>query len=75
MREYAETTQQYVDEETAHIIATRYQKVLDLLRSKQQLLDEVARKLLAEEVLDGKEFVRIAGEHAAKPFSPVPTGT
>ena len=73
VREYAETTQQYVDEETARIIAGRYQKVLDLLKSKLTLLDEVAQKLLAEEVMDGKEFVKIAGQHAEEP-SPVPVG-
>ncbi len=72
VREYAETTQQYVDEETAHIIAARYKKVLDLLKSKLKLLDEVAQKLLAEEVMDGKEFVRIAGLHSGVPSSPVP---
>jgi cell division protease FtsH len=64
LREYAETTQQYIDEETARIIKTRYEKVLELLRGKVALLDEVAQKLLADEVLDGAEFAKIVSRHA-----------
>jgi cell division protease FtsH len=73
LREYAETTQQYIDEETAHIIKARYEKVLELLKGKLKLLDEVAQKLLGEEVIDGKEFQRMAGQYAES--SPLQSAT
>jgi cell division protease FtsH len=75
LREYAESTQQYIDETTAHLIAARYERVLDLLRSRSQLLDEVARKLLSDEVMDGREFGRMVGHHAGEPAAPVAVGT
>jgi cell division protease FtsH len=56
VREYSEATQQYVDEESAKIINGRYEKVLELLRSNQGLLHEIAEKLLEAEVLEKKQF-------------------
>ncbi len=74
LREYAESTQQYIDEETARMIAARYQKVSDLLKTKLELLDQVAQKLLAEEVIDSEDFERIVGLHAQEPSLPDPIG-
>jgi cell division protease FtsH len=55
-REYSESTQQYIDEETARIIDERYQAVLATLREQEPLLREVADKLLEVETIDRKEF-------------------
>jgi cell division protease FtsH len=55
-REYSESTQQYIDEETARIINERYEHVLALLGGKRRALEAVAAKLLAVETLQGAEF-------------------
>ena len=59
-REYAESTQQYIDEETARIINDRYERVLKLLDGKRKTLDAVARRLLEVESLTGEEFRALA---------------
>jgi cell division protease FtsH len=55
-REYAESTQQYVDEEIAKIINDRYDAVKETLTRKRDILNAVAKKLLEQETLDEKEF-------------------
>ena len=55
-REYAESTQTYIDEETARMIEERYNGVLDLLRTKSIAIHELSEALLAEEVLDRERF-------------------
>jgi cell division protease FtsH len=55
-REYAETTQQYVDEEIARIIETEYAKAKQILEEKRATLDTIAASLLEKETLDEKEF-------------------
>jgi len=55
-REYAESTQQYVDEEIARIIETEYAKAKKILEEKRDILDNVAAALLEKETLDEREF-------------------
>ncbi|MDR3276209.1 MAG: ATP-dependent zinc metalloprotease FtsH [Treponema sp.] len=55
-REYAESTQQYVDEEIARIVDREYAKAKDMLGSRQDILDRVAGVLLDKETIDEKEF-------------------
>jgi cell division protease FtsH len=55
-REYAESTQQYVDEEIARIIDTEYAKAKKILEEQRGVLDNVAVALLEKETLDEKEF-------------------
>ncbi len=55
-REYSEETQRYVDDEVARIVATRYEKVLELLSSRRPMLDAVAERLLEKETIDEGEF-------------------
>lgn len=55
-REYSETTQNYIDEETARIIDERYEHVLATLRTNGAQIHSVAETLLADEVLDRDEF-------------------
>jgi len=61
-REYAESTQQYVDEEIARVVAARYESVKGLLLTKRELLDRVAEVLLERESLDEKEFKALLAE-------------
>jgi cell division protease FtsH len=55
-REYSEATQQYIDEEIAHIVERRYGLVKEALVRNRQLLNTVAERLLEKESLDEKEF-------------------
>ncbi|MCL2801489.1 MAG: ATP-dependent zinc metalloprotease FtsH [Treponema sp.] len=55
-REYAESTQQYVDEEIARIIESEFAKSKKILEEKRSILDNVAAVLLEKETLDEKEF-------------------
>jgi len=64
-REYAETTQQYVDEEIARMMSDRYAAVKTLLEKKRSLLEQVAGILLEKETLEEKEFKVLLAEAAA----------
>jgi cell division protease FtsH len=55
-REYAESTQQYVDEEIARIVEQEYAKTTVILEEKRVVLDKVAGALLDKETIDEKEF-------------------
>ena len=59
VREYSETTQQYIDEEIARIMEERYEHVLSLLGEKKELLEFIAERLLEIETMEGKEFYDI----------------
>jgi cell division protease FtsH len=61
-REYAESTQQYVDEEIARIIEGEYVKATRILQEKRGILDSVAASLLEKETLDEKEFRALLGD-------------
>ena len=63
-REYSESTQQYIDEETARIIAERYQTVLNVLREQRPALEAVAARLLETEVVEAAEFAELVGSAA-----------
>ncbi|MCL1991669.1 MAG: ATP-dependent zinc metalloprotease FtsH [Spirochaetes bacterium] len=55
-REYAESTQQYIDEEIARIIETEYAKAKEMLQERRDTLDTVSQALLEKETLDEAEF-------------------
>ncbi|HHU36597.1 MAG TPA: ATP-dependent metallopeptidase FtsH/Yme1/Tma family protein [Treponema sp.] len=59
VRDYAESTQQYIDEEIARIIDTRYVVVKKRLSEKTELLQYVADRLLEKETIERKEFDEI----------------
>jgi cell division protease FtsH len=64
-REYAESTQQYVDEEIARIVEAEYAKTQDALAQRRDTLDRVALALLEKESLDEKEFKALIAEAPA----------
>jgi cell division protease FtsH len=63
-REYAESTQQYVDEEIARIVEQEYAKATVLLEERRSLLEAVAAELLEKESLDENEFKALIGASA-----------
>jgi cell division protease FtsH len=65
-REYAESTQQYVDEEIARIVEGEYVKSKDILEKNRAVLDTVAAELLEKETIDAKEFNAIIQVKAAE---------
>jgi cell division protease FtsH len=66
MKEYSEATQQYVDEESAKIIKTRYENVSRLLGEHQGLLREIAEKLIEVETLEKEQFESLVRGSAPK---------
>jgi cell division protease FtsH len=45
-----------IDKEVEKIVGEAYQRALDILRDKRELLDRVANRLLEKETIDGDEF-------------------
>jgi cell division protease FtsH len=64
MREYSESTQQYIDEETSRIIRERYEYVGSLLKEREDLLKGIAERLLETETLSAEEFLALIPEDA-----------
>lgn len=56
MREYSDKLAAVIDDEIKEIIDNAYQKVLDLLNEKIDILHSLANKLLEKEKIDGPEF-------------------
>jgi cell division protease FtsH len=65
-REYAESTQQYVDEEIARIVEREYAKTRKILEHRREVLNQVALALLEKETLDEKEFKALLGQETAE---------
>jgi len=63
-KSYSETTQQYIDEEIARIVRTRYESIKKLLGEKLEVLKTVSARLLEVETLEQKEFLALAGVNA-----------
>ena len=59
-REYSEKAQEYIDSETARIIAERYDVVLDNLKKNRDTIGNITQILLEKEVIDGEEFRTLA---------------
>jgi len=55
-REYAESTQQYIDEEIARVIEIEYAKAKKILEERREVLDSVSITLLEKETVDESEF-------------------
>jgi cell division protease FtsH len=55
-----------IDAEVKKIIQTAYDKAVDTLKSKKEILDKVALELISKESLDQDEFEHIVGKKTAK---------
>jgi cell division protease FtsH len=67
VRDYAETTQQYIDEEIARVINSRYEFVKERIAKKLTLMNYIADRLLDKEIIEGKEFGEIIAAEANLP--------
>jgi cell division protease FtsH len=65
-REYAESTQQYIDEEIARVINERYSAAKKKLENNRLLLDTISGILLEKETIDEKEFKALLAEGTAQ---------
>jgi cell division protease FtsH len=61
-REYSEATQQYIDEEIAHMVERRYELVKETLGKNLELVNRIAGLLLEKETLDEKEFKALVAQ-------------
>ena len=60
-REYAETTQSYIDGEMARVVDERYERVKSFLIGKRELLEKVTAVLLEKEIIERDEFFELIG--------------
>jgi cell division protease FtsH len=67
VRDYAETTQQYIDEEISRVINERYEYVKERIGKKVPLMKYIAERLLEKEIIEGKEFGEIIAAEASLP--------
>ncbi len=64
---YAEETAKEIDAEVRRIVDAAHQRARDLLAAHRQTLDQVARRLLEKEVIEGEELRGIIGQGAQGP--------
>lgn len=75
---YSEQTSLLIDQEVRKIIETAYNKTLDLIRSKREVLEAIAQELLSKEVIFKQDLERLAGprpfdlQNAEIPALPTP---
>jgi len=67
VRDYSETTQQYIDEEIARITSERYEAVKARIAEKKVLLEYIANRLLDKEIMEAKEFAEIIAAESSLP--------
>jgi len=58
--DYSAMTAHLIDKEIRRIIDDQYDRALDILRSKRDILEQTAEKLLKSEVIDGEELKALA---------------
>ena len=68
-RSYSESTQEYIDNETARIISSRYAFVKAKLEEERPALSAIAEYLMENEVLEENEFARMASSLLNKSVS------
>jgi len=71
-REYSESVAEKIDLEIASILKSSYQRVVSLIKSKRELLEELASVLIEKEVVEGKEFETLIAEfEGIEPSAPL----
>jgi len=64
VRDYSETTQQYIDEEISRVVSVRFKAMVDLLTARKKLMEYIAFRLLEKETIEGAEFREIVQAEA-----------
>uniref|UniRef100_A0A8P4KDR7 AAA+ ATPase domain-containing protein n=1 Tax=Dicentrarchus labrax TaxID=13489 RepID=A0A8P4KDR7_DICLA len=62
---YSETTAQLIDQEVRLLIDAAFQRTLELVNDKKELVEKVAKRLLEKEILDKADMVELLG---TRPF-------
>jgi cell division protease FtsH len=65
--EFSEDTARTVDEEVSRLVGEAHQRAQDILESQRELLERLARLLMVQEVLEGKDLDRYVKEGEAVP--------
>ncbi len=63
-RNYSEETARLIDEEVKKLVEEAHQRAMEILSSRRELLDRLARRLEEKEVLSGSEVEEIIGKSA-----------
>ncbi len=58
-KNYSEKTSAIIDQEVSTILNDAYNKALKILKDNKKILDEIASKLIQDEVIEGDEFNKI----------------
>jgi len=58
--DYSEMTAHLIDKEIRQIIDEQYERALEILKSKRDILDQAAETLLITEVIEGEELKALA---------------
>jgi cell division protease FtsH len=66
-KEYSEATARAIDEEVARIIQEAYTRVQEVLTKRRDDLEQIARRLLESEVLEGQELQTLLYGSSATP--------
>jgi cell division protease FtsH len=66
-REYAEETAAAVDHEVKTIVDKIFQRTIDLLKARREILERTAKRLLEKETLEEAELLALAAAAPAKP--------
>jgi len=61
-REVSEETAKLIDQEVKDIVETAYQQALRILQHNHQLLEEIAQKILATEVIEGEDLENLLNQ-------------
>jgi cell division protease FtsH len=64
--EYSDATSEVIDEEIKTILDEQYEKALEILRGKREILDKGAAVLLEREKIDGEELKSLMIEQASE---------
>ena len=68
--EYSQSTAELIDGEVARIIGEQYEKALELLKGKRDVLDKAAKVLLEKEKIEGDELKTIMDENTREQNKP-----
>jgi ATP-dependent Zn protease len=61
--EYSDSTAELIDNEVRNIINEQYEKALEILKSKRDILDKGAEILLDKEKIEGEVLKALIEEH------------
>jgi cell division protease FtsH len=72
-RNVSDDTAKAIDQEVKDIVEKAHQKALDILKTHRDLLEEIAQKILDQEVIEGKELQNLLNQVRAETPTPEPS--